>query len=412
MRTISRRLAVSRGRAALFWMLGLFAAGQAVFGVWLLRSHPEMCNPTWNFRRDRLRDQLAAAPGRPLVIFLGSSRAANGISPADFGEWQPRNGPAPVPFNFATLGAGPIRELLTLRRLLADGVHPDWLVVEVWPAFWRDEGFFEERFPIALGDGQLSDVPVLQHVYGQGWEVFVKTVETNLVPIVHFRTEVFDAWAPFLVSRQTRDEVVKAQAHWCTLDPWGWLPLRWGGIDDAVFAHNIEVARGFTLPALKSLMLTPNADWAIRELLGECRAHHIQVAFLYLPEHSILRSWYPPEKLSLVQDYLERLRREYGMPIIDLRDWVSDDCFQDVLHLHQKGARIFSHRFGGEVLRPLLEGAPLPPQVTLHLDGSRESPGGALPTAGSVAVPGALDWHSDLFRPRDQGPPRRLRQGP
>ncbi len=383
MLTIPRQRAVRRGRRALLWMLALFAAGQWGLGTWLHRRHPEMCEPTWEFRLGRLRDRLAEAPGRPLLITLGSSRAANGISPADFGDWAPRNGPQPVAFNFATLGAGPIRELLTLRRLLAHRIRPDWLVVEVWPAFWLDKGHYEEHMPILQTDSHLSDLPVLQRLYHYGWDALAKVVEANLVPIVHARTEVFYQYAPFLVGRGAEHDIHWARGHWLTLDSRGWLPVGWPRPSAEEFRLHIQEAYNVTKPRLDELMVPANTDWAMRELLRECRARGIRVVYLYMPEHSVLRSWYPPEKLALVHNYLLGLKQEYGVETIDMRDWLSDDCFQDVLHLHAGGARTFSARFGPEVLRPLLEGAPLPPQAALHLlDGSRGP--------ASPAEPGAL----------------------
>ena len=165
-----------------------------------------------------LRQRLAESPGRPLVIALGSSRAANGISPANFVDWEPRNGPRPVFFNFATLGGGPIRELLTLRRLLAHGIRPDWVVAEVWPAFWLDKGHYEEHMPILESDTQLSDVAVLHHVYRGGWDAFGRVVETNLVPAVHYRTEVFSRYAPFLVNPAAERELLRTRRS--TGTPW------------------------------------------------------------------------------------------------------------------------------------------------------------------------------------------------
>ncbi len=361
MKTIPRRLALSRGRAALAWTLGLFAAGQLALGTWLHRVHPEMCDPTWAFRLDRLRQRLAEAPGRPLVVLLGSSRAANGISPADLGV-----GDGPVVFNFAQLGGGPIRELLTFRRLLAHGVRPDWLVVEVFPPFWMDRGLYEEKTAITHGDTHLSDLPVLQHVYGWGWDSFVGTVEARLVPIVHYRTEVLFAHAPLLVSRNTESEIGWSRSHWATLDPSGWLPIAWQRVSGELLSSNLAQARQLTRPVLDELAVTDNADWSIRELLRECRARGIRVAFLYLPEPSTLRSWYPPRARAIVHDYLAGLCREYGASAIDARDWLDDDCFQDFSHLHAAGARAFSARLGREALVPLLAGAPLPAHAALH----------------------------------------------
>jgi hypothetical protein len=381
MRTISRRLAVSRGRAALMWTLGLFAAGQLALGAWLHRAHPEMGDPTWAFRLARLRDRLAEAPGRSLVVLLGSSRVANGISPADLGDWD---GPRPVVFNFATLGGGPIRELLTLRRLLAHGVRPDWLVVEVFPPFWMDKGLYEEQNAIAASDAHLSDLPALQRLYGWGWVACTRVVEANLLPIVHCRTKVLFAYAPPLVPRSTESELTWGRTHWSSLDAWGWLPVAWQRVAPGQMPAHLAEARKLTQPILDKLEVTENSDWSIRELLRECREHGIRIALLYMPEHSALRSWYPPRTRALVHGYLSGLCREYGVQVIDARDWLDDDCFQDFSHLHIGGARTFSARLGKEALRPLLKCAPLPPYAALRLDGGSSS------SDGSTASPEPL----------------------
>ena len=40
-------------------------------------------------------------------------------------------------FNFGMVGAGPLVELVVLRRLLAEGVRPDLLLVEVLPPLFN-----------------------------------------------------------------------------------------------------------------------------------------------------------------------------------------------------------------------------------------------------------------------------------
>src|SRR5439155_24598779 len=40
-----------------------------------------------------------------------------------------------LPFNYSHTGAGPLLELVTVRRLLDAGIRPDWLVIEVMPAY-------------------------------------------------------------------------------------------------------------------------------------------------------------------------------------------------------------------------------------------------------------------------------------
>jgi hypothetical protein len=106
------------------------------------------------------------------------------------------------------------------------------------------------------------------------------------------------------------------------------------------------------------------SDRALRDMLEECRTHDIQVVFLLMPDHSMLRGWYASMQHRLMP-YLRRLSVENRAPIVDARAWLPDEDIPDCTHLSPKGARAFSIRFGREVYRPLLQGGPLPQDVLL-----------------------------------------------
>jgi hypothetical protein len=360
MQGIPRRAFRTKGRGALLWTLAAFALGQAALGWWVLGDIPKMTNPTWDFRLARLRARMAEAPGRPLLLVLGSSRVANGFSPADVGDWAPPGRPAPVVFNFSILGGGPIRELLTLRRLLHAGIRPQWVVAEVWPAFWPDRGRYEERTPILTGGLELCDVPVLAHTYHEGWTCFARVCSQHLTPLIHYRTGVLFAHAPFLVPAGTDPDFGCARYHWWTLDDWGWLPVPWPKRSPKDFTLHIEEARLDTVPLFEDMHMTPQMDWAGRELIRTCRREGIELLIVVMPEHSALRSWYPARTRAMLADHLARLRHEDRLPVIDARDWADDDDFADFCHLMPDGGRAFSARFAREVLRPWVAGEPLP----------------------------------------------------
>jgi hypothetical protein len=353
-------------------MLALFVLGQAALGAWLQRRHPEMCDPNFALRYERLENCLQAAPGRGLVLILGSSRPANGLSPSALADWQPRHCPAPVVFNFATLGAGPVRELLTYRQLRARGIHPELLLVEVWPPVWTQQGYLWEKPNIFKSDMYLSDVPVLAHLYDEGWRCFTKVCEETLTPILYSRRAVLNTFIPSLVPRSTAGELTWARAHWATLDPWGWLPMGWH-FSPEEFARQVELYRQRIERTLQELTVPPEVDWALRQLLAGCRAEGTRVAFVILPEHSMLRSWYTPGAQRVSYDYFHQLEAEFGCPTIDTRDWTSDEGFSDPCHITPEAAVAYSARFGREVLRPLLEGTPLPEHLLLHEPGQPTS---------------------------------------
>src|SRR5262249_7123958 len=129
--------ALRRPRAALLWGVALFAGLQLALAGVMEKWRPEWRDPEYGCKLARLQARQAEAPGRPLVVVLGSSRAALGFRPDAVAAEAV--GERPVVFNFAIAGAGPLTELLQLRRLLAAGVRPDWLVIEVMPPLLHQE---------------------------------------------------------------------------------------------------------------------------------------------------------------------------------------------------------------------------------------------------------------------------------
>src|SRR5208283_2329458 len=135
-----RRSPARQARAALGWGLLLFLGTQigfiAVVDLW----HRELYDPEYIARLAALRSRVAEARDRPLLLLIGSSRTMLEFEP----EWLPDlpgpDGRCPLLFNFSHLGAGPVMNLLQVRRLLADGIHPSWLVVELMPGFVAHEG--------------------------------------------------------------------------------------------------------------------------------------------------------------------------------------------------------------------------------------------------------------------------------
>jgi hypothetical protein len=359
-----RRRLVGKGKAALVWTLGLFVASQALLGVWFRYCHADMINPTQEFRYARLGKLLAETPGQGLVVVVGSSRSANGFSPHALGDWMPQ---PPVVFNFATLGGGPVRELLTYRQMIARGIRPDWLLVEIWPCFWSERpGLYYEQAAILRCDSYLSDLPVISRLYGAGWDGFAGVCVKNLTPVIHYRAPLLETYAPDLASRGADNNRNWEKIHWLGLDDWGWLPVGWPRLGPEEFAQKLEHARQVTQPDLEGLAFKPGTDWAIHELLRECREHGSKVALFFNPEHSGLRSWYSPQAWERVQSYFLGLAGEFNVPVIDARDWVPDEGFVDFCHLLPCGADLFSARFGREVLRLLVEGRPLPANVLLR----------------------------------------------
>ena len=59
-----------------------------------------------------------------------------------------------------------------------------------------------------------------------------------------------------------------------------------------------------------------------------------------------------------LQGFLNGLREEFGVGVVDARTWVADGEYSDSHHLLQSGAARFTERLTRECLVPWLNGCP------------------------------------------------------
>jgi len=355
-----------KARRILIWLLLYFGLAQLGLGLFLYRRHPDFCDPVYLHRRRALAARLAEARDQPLVVILGSSRPATGIRPASLAAgWTGPSAP-PLVFNFALPGAGPVHELMVLRRLLADGVRPDWLLVEVWAPFMPQKGYIAEEQMLGKLDLYWPDLPVIGRLYHQWWTPFTWALERSVFPAIHYRSRLLHRYVPFLLPKDSSGMFETRTSAWLALDPRGWLPL--SDPHPAPDDCRRERSRGecYWRSATTDFHINAVTDEALRELLDLCRQREIKVAFLMMSEPSFVRAWYSPPLKAAFTGYVARLRDRYQIPVIDARAWNPDADFVDAFHLHPDGARAFSERFGREIFQPLLSGRPLPDDVLMR----------------------------------------------
>ncbi|HEY7314362.1 MAG TPA: hypothetical protein VH643_33745 [Gemmataceae bacterium] len=341
-----------RAKATLVWGVLAFLAAQGVLAYVVGRSHPEIRDPEYGYRFIRLREQAEAAPDRPLFLILGSSRTLSGICPPSLPAWPANAGPEPRVFNFSLLGAGPVRELMTLRRLLAAGHRPKWLLIEVWPPYWPQQGYWLDEFHIMQQDLRPEDLSVVARYFTDRETALGKLATEVLVPVIGFRSNLLARLVPPLLSPDQRWREQRF-AFWEGGELTGWRPwLAHGTAED--FRARIAGVKQQTKPCLDNFSISETADRATREILDECRRRNIKAALILMPEHSELRGWYTPAVREQVNAYLTRLRSEYQVPIFDTREWVGDDEFHDLTHMAPPAAPVYTQHLGRELLLPWL----------------------------------------------------------
>ena len=100
--------------------------------------------------------------------------------------------------------------------------------------------------------------------------------------------------------------------------------------------------------------IDPGADRALRDLLQACRDNGTRAVIVWTPESSGFRAAYGHDAIATMNAYTAELTREFGVRVVNAREWLPDEQFQDGHHPILKGQRTFTKRLYREVLVPLV----------------------------------------------------------
>lgn len=331
----------------------LFAALQGGLAWLVERAGPYFRDPVYADRAAKLHSRLAATDAPHCLLMLGSSRTAYGVRMKLVEEHARQALAEPVvAFNFGTPGAGPVTNLVYFRRLLAEGVRPDRVFIEVMPAYlstqiaapaemaWTNL----ERF---TGD----EIAVLASVGVATEGVRAAYRASSLFPGFYLRQQLVSrVWRNLLPWYVRFDFSRNADAR-------GWNePMDAGTLEG--LTKGIANARKDFVPQLTNYRPGGPAGEALRATLELCREHHAAAALVLMPEGVTFRGWYSADALARLDAFLDGLTREFGVPVIDARTWVAERDTSDSHHLLLSGATTFTERFSREAVVPLLPGGP------------------------------------------------------
>jgi hypothetical protein len=305
---------------------------------------PELRDPEYGRKVTRLCARTAGSPRPYTVLMLGSSRVLFGFDAGrlDGAVGRAAGRPAVV-YNFGLSGAGPLAELLTLRRLLARGARPDLLLVEVLPPLLSERYDEGGHFP-ALRLWR-DDLPLLERYGASGPALRTDWWTARPVPWYAHRFAILSRLLPQLLP-----DALRQDWSW-GCDAAGWVRAEGGPTPEQRRAGE-ERARTEYTDLLADFRPGGAGCRALRELLDVCRRERIPAALVLLPEATGFRAMYPPQARARTDALLAGLGRDYGVAVIDARAWVPDDGFWDSHHLGAAGAAAFTERLGG-LLGPL-----------------------------------------------------------
>jgi hypothetical protein len=340
-------------RAVVAWGLAAFVGFQALF-FGLARRWPQLHDPEFGGKLANLRARLAESPkGRRLILILGSSHTGMGIRPDALPALGLTGPQAPLVYNFSINNSGPLTSLLCLRRLLAEGVHPDWVVVEPCPLMlWLEGARAQVQASLRLDCVQWRDLPVLARYYPRPHQFRVQWRAIQYLPWFYHRNALLSYVCPTWLPRDER-----LNNLWGHTDSWGWQWVE--GYTDPAFAANPAVRDNVYTNSIgfyKVFVISDTARQALREVVATCRKHGCAVALLRMPEAREFLSWYPPAIRAQIDACLTQVSRDFDIPLIDGRHWVADTCFADGQHLTPDGAIACTQQFVRWVVQPIMEG--------------------------------------------------------
>jgi hypothetical protein len=328
----------------------VFLASQVTFFLAKEYWRTDLRDPEYGLKLACLRQVLEKRPmAQPVILVLGSSRVGMGFQAEVLAVNQGWSPDAPIVFNFGMTECCGARTLLVLRRLLADGIRPEIVLVELWPMALGGGSALIDHFEVS----RLSwkEVALLCPFTDAPGRLKRKWCQSQLVPFWSHRRNLLNRFAPLLVSPSKRID-----CHWRDMGSCGCvaMPQLQAGLPPAQADLTKQIREREYSSILAGLKVHSHTDQAIRQLLRLLRDEGIASALMITPEPSYIRRCYSPDACRAIADYLGQLEREFATPVIDARDWVPDEEFFEGIHVIHAGAVTFAKRFERDALPALL----------------------------------------------------------
>lgn len=341
-----RKRSTNKAKWAILWAATFFFLSQVGLNVYLELRYRDLFDCEYEVRLHYLREQILHKPHHPVLLVMGSSRTVMSFRPEMLPPVTAAEGQPVIVFNFSHIAAGPMMNLVELKRLLRDGIRPDWLVLELMTPQMGDW-----RQSIAINTARLDDLPTL-HPHYEPHRLYGFFLRNRLLPVYKYRQFFLHKLAAFLA-------------------PNAYIPrehMQIGALGGDFSAHlhptvdptkrNEETgkAKAGYLPNLQKLQMCDLSRSAMREILRTCQAHQINLVLLLTPEGPAFRSWYSAAAEETFKAYCRELLDEFPVPLLSARDWLQEEDFIDSHHVILPGAHKFTRRLAQEVLVPLVQG--------------------------------------------------------
>jgi hypothetical protein len=346
-----RRQPATTGRSAVIWGIASFLALQLGLATAIDNWVPELRDPMYGYRIHHLRRRtLDVSPRPPTVVMLGTSRTELSFMGLRVEEQLTEElGICPVVFNFGISGGGPVTELVMLERLLAQGLRPDFVLIEALPSALAGQTPCLDVHRLTVDRLFLNDLDVVGQYPEAPSELRTRWWEDWPVPWYSHRFAILKQVAPALIAGRFMGD------NFDRIDASGWTLMPFVRQSPESYERGVEHARKTYADSFVHFRLGGTGAQALRALLDRCRQEGLAAALVLMPEGTDFRAFYTPEAWGQIHGFLDGLSNEYHVPLINAREWVDDENFVDSHHVTTAGAMEFSDRLGREWIGPFLQ---------------------------------------------------------
>lgn len=335
---------------------------------WLPDKLARWSDPPYHVRRELLVRRYQAAlsterrlappldePANPtrIVAAFGSSRFMGGLNGKSLEEvFQRETGERWFLVNFGSAGGGPIDSLLRLRRLLAEGPRPDYVLIEVLP----------NQLSSAPGHSSpISATAVVNeadHAYcrdlGITFAANQNRAKTHTgCALWDFRQEFLRMVFPRLL--HGGDSAIMLRA----CDAYGTIPIESDASPERR-RRALLSAHGTFHDGASQFRAGGDGLIALEAVLRICQDQNLPASLVIMPEGPAFRQWYRAGAADELRATIQDLAARGNARVIDRWDDLPEDAFLDSHHLLAGATGEFTTRLAQESLTSLHADATMP----------------------------------------------------
>lgn len=304
----------------------------------------------------------------PDVLYMGSSRAEDGVDPALIDSTvSAQTGQNVLGCNIAMSGSTFTSDYFAFKRIVEDGYAPKMIVENLFEFNINANAFVDTYAPATYHDtwlSDLSDTPALWKQYSGRYAklALVGFVAGKLIPLYGDRYGILKA----LCQGSTIGpcDTALPGVSWNDRGYYTRNPLLgWRPINDVTLADHLTPAQQQALAGeiqmfrsdyLRDFQLIGTDPPYLTKIVQLAAQHHVKVELVVSPLHQMYRDLLTPQQWTAIMAYWQSFAQRHGAGFYDQHLGVgyTNADFNDPHHLSVAGAEKFSAWLAQNVVEP------------------------------------------------------------